>query len=248
MGNIRLKTKSAHFTAVYKSAEKKEKTGFSSLIDRFIEKSGNTKVIDIINTAEKPVKITFNEKRRAPEAIELKAIPETLEPNQKGKIYLTYLAEKANSWGYVYKQIYLTFNGKSNYNNRITVSATIKEIFSKHQIENPPKIQFLNEKEFKFGKIKQGEKVEYTYRFKNVGKSDLIIRNVKASCGCTAISPKDKVIKPGQESSIKTVFNSAHKKGRQNKSITVITNIPGRTDHGENSRTILRVTGEVVVK
>ncbi len=247
MGSIRLKQKSLHLTEIYKSADKKVSKGFTSLIDNFLNNSKNTKIIEILNIATEPVKITLDEKRKTPKTIKAKVIPETLEPNQTGKIYISYLPNETDSWGYVYNRVNLTINNKSNYSNRITVSATIKEEFSKFQEENPPGIEFINGKEFKFGKIKQGEKVEHNYKFKNTGKSDLIIRNVKASCGCTATSPKDKVIKPGQESNIKTIFNSSGKKGKQNKSITVITNIPGKNKQGDNSRIILRITGEVIV-
>ena len=47
-----------------------------------------------------------------------------------------------------------------------------------------PMFEFVT-KSHDFGKIKQGEMVSYSFRFKNVGKSDLIISSARASCGCT---------------------------------------------------------------
>ena len=52
------------------------------------------------------------------------------------------------------------------------------------------------------------------YVFTNQGKSDLIIRHVKAGCGCTALMPTENVIKPGAKGSIKAKFNSGGYKGR----------------------------------
>jgi len=73
----------------------------------------------------------------------------------------------------------------------------------------------------------------------NSGKRDLVIRKVKASCGCTAVQPAKTVISPGESVDIKTVFNSAGKVGNQNKTVTIITNDP------KKSTLILWVKGEV---
>lgn len=89
-----------------------------------------------------------------------------------------------------------------------------------------------------FGKITQGEKVAYSYKFKNVGKSPLIILNATATCGCTIPEvPKDP-IKPGANGEIKVVFNSDGKSGIQDKVITVTSNAqPGTAS--------LHLTGEI---
>jgi len=36
---------------------------------------------------------------------------------------------------------------------------------------------------YNFGTINEGEKVEYSFRFKNTGKKPLIVSNAHASCG-----------------------------------------------------------------
>ena len=38
---------------------------------------------------------------------------------------------------------------------------------------------------YDFGKVLEGEVVEYSYRFKNEGTNPLIVSNASASCGCT---------------------------------------------------------------
>src|SRR5687768_16817628 len=54
-----------------------------------------------------------------------------------------------------------------------------------------------------FGKITDGEKVEYSFRFKNSGKNPLIITNASASCGCTVPEKPEAPIKPGETGFIK---------------------------------------------
>lgn len=81
------------------------------------------------------------------------------------------------------------------------------------------------ESAFDFGDIRQGDKVEHTFKFTNTGSEPLIITNVSTQCGCTAPRgwPRDPVM-PGDKGEIIIAFNSAGKIGRQNKVATVISN------------------------
>jgi hypothetical protein len=153
----------------------------------------------------------------------------------------TYNAPSRNDWGFVIDRMGLKVNGKSERNYSMVVSANIEEDFSslsEAELANAPVIN-VDDPEFQFGTIKQGEKVEHTYVLTNSGKSDLHIRKVSASCGCTAVQPDKKVIAPGESVNIKTVFNSAGKVGNQNKTVTIITNDPRK------SKMILWVKGQV---
>jgi hypothetical protein len=88
---------------------------------------------------------------------------------------------------------------------------------------NGPIMDFISEK-IDLGKIIQGESKDCEFRFKNTGKTDLIITGVHAGCGCTSTNWDPKPIKPGQESEIKIKFNSTGKSGVVNKSVTVTSN------------------------
>ena len=77
---------------------------------------------------------------------------------------------------------------------------------------------------YDFGKIEEGEKVSFAFKFKNTGKTPLIISDAAASCGCTVPEKPEDPIEPGQEGLINVVFNSTGKMGLQNKSITLLAN------------------------
>lgn len=84
-------------------------------------------------------------------------------------------------------------------------------------------IQF-EKTEHDFGKIMQGEKIRYAFKFKNTGKADLLISSVNASCGCTVADyPKD-IIAPGASGVIDVMFDSEGKHGVQDKTVTVNAN------------------------
>ena len=197
------------------------------------------KELEVINTSEENVDLEFE---RVPKHIAIKAEPSTLKPGETGVIYASYNAPGRNDWGFVIDRMGLKINGVSERNYSLVISANIEEDFSAltaDQLANAPVLK-VDDPEFKFGKIKQGDKVEHTYVLSNSGKTDLHIRKVKASCGCTAVQPEKKVISPGESVNIKTVFNSAGKVGNQNKTVTIITNDP------KKSKMILWVKGEVI--
>ncbi|MBI1286737.1 MAG: DUF1573 domain-containing protein [Flavobacteriales bacterium] len=91
-----------------------------------------------------------------------------------------------------------------------------------------------------FGTIVQGEKVAYSFKFKNTGEGDLIITDAKGSCGCTIPEWPKEPIAPGAEGKIDVVFNSEGKSGQQNKKVTITANTNPAT-------TVLAINGMVEV-
>lgn len=92
-----------------------------------------------------------------------------------------------------------------------------------------PEITFLdsntdNPQYFDFGVIIQGEVVVHTFKFKNTGNADLIIRSTSSTCGCTVSSYTQKPIAPGETGKVDVTFNSSGRSGRQHKVVTVLTN------------------------
>jgi len=151
--------------------------------------------------------------------------PAILEPGKSGWIAVTFNAPLSGIWGLNYEPFILTTNDSLVPDKTISVGVNIVEDFSKlteEQRNNPPKIEFatLNHD---FGEMKQGAKVTYDFSFKNVGKTDLVIRRTKASCGCTAADPEKKILKPGESSFIKVNFDATGMMGEQHKTVMVIT-------------------------
>ena len=207
----------------------------------FVRIKNNEKKSDslkFINTSGQ--KVTIGLKGVLP-YLAVKVVPVNVEPNATGYIVVTYDGAKVPELGFQMARVYLTYNGTENYNYGINVTATVEEDFSKlsqKELQSAPIIDF-NERVYDFGEIKEGQKVEYSFKILNKGKSDLQIRSVKASCGCTAVNPASNVIKPGTNTDLKVIFDSNGKLGLQNKTITIISNDPNQ------STTILRISGNV---
>jgi len=91
---------------------------------------------------------------------------------------------------------------------------------------------------YDFGEVVQGEKLSYTFKFKNTGKSNLIIFSSEATCGCTTSMPPKAPIRPGETGEIKVVFDSSSQKGKVVKRILVGANT-------YPAETILTITANV---
>ncbi|MDI3525879.1 MAG: hypothetical protein PWR03_62 [Tenuifilum sp.] len=198
-----------------------------------------TDTIKFLNVSSNPVVVKAN--TQGLNFLQVKTVPEKVKPKQIGSLVLTYNPDKRGDWGFVVDRFVLSVNDKAINRSPITITASIEEDFSKlsaKELENAPRVEF-NTNHYDFGTVKQGDPVKYDFIMKNSGKSDLIIRKIKASCGCTTATPSQKVLKPGESTNISASFRTSGYSGRQGKTITVITNDP------KNPTMILRLTGTV---
>lgn len=93
-------------------------------------------------------------------------------------------------------------------------------------------------KDYDFGTVKEGAIVEGVFKVANKGKTDLVITDASASCGCTVPEWPKEAIKPGDSAEIKFSFNSKGRTGKQSKTITLQTNTANVTE-------TLRIAGTV---
>ena len=206
---------------------------------KLIMGKNETQELELVNDTDKPIEVGF---RTVPKHLTAKVEPSTIPANGRGKLIVTYDSKEANTFGFASHQIYLSINGSNDYKNSVGVSATIEEDFSSltpEQLANAPVAKF-EPTNFDFGDMKQGDKKSHTFTLINEGKSELLIRHVRSSCGCTAVAPSTKVIAPGESAPIEVTFDSRGKRGRQSKSITVITNDP------KTPTTTLRISSNVI--
>jgi len=222
IGPLRAKTNYLPFSPIKENQVKKDST-------------------EIINTSDQAVQLNF---KTPPPYLSAVIKPTKLAPKQKGYIVVTFDATKIKTYGFISNRIYLNIDGQDDYRNSIAVSSTLEEDFSKlsaEDLKNAPVVSYDSES-FDFGNIKPDSKSEHIFNLKNAGKKDLIIRNVMSSCGCTAVSPSKNIVSSGESVPLKVVFDAAGKSGRQNKTITIITNDP------KNPTTVLRVSSNILAQ
>jgi hypothetical protein len=107
------------------------------------------------------------------------------------------------------------------------------EVSQKNMAPEDYPVMTFAETNFDFGTINQGDVVTHIFKFTNTGKTPLIIQGATGSCGCTVPETPKEPVAPGAASQIKVVFNSAGKKDRQSKTVTVLANTnPAETKIG----------------
>jgi hypothetical protein len=198
------------------------------------------RVMQIVNISSAPVKIEF---LQLPAHLSVKANPQTLKPGQKGIIEGTFDATKNPGWGNVIDMVRIKLDTTIQENVYYYVSANLVEDFSalsKDDIANAPVFKVASTI-VDLGKIPGNSPKEVEFKFTNAGKRELFLRQVKSTCGCTAVQqgPQGVGIKPGESSSIKATFNSGTYSGKVAKAIYVYTNDP------KNSEVVLTLNAEV---
>lgn len=82
----------------------------------------------------------------------------------------------------------------------------------------------FEEESHDFGQLNSGEIVVFSFVFKNSGKSDLIIENAEADCGCMHLDFSKEPVKPGEKGRIDVEFDSSGMFGKHLKSIEIQSN------------------------
>ena len=111
--------------------------------------------------------------------------------------------------------------------------------YSQNTASNKAEFKFTTEL-IDYGKIEHKSDGKRIFEFVNVGKSPLIISNIKASCGCTVPTKPDGPIMPGEKGVIEVVYNTSIL-GGFSKMITI-------TSNAKNSIKRIRIKGFVVKK
>ena len=90
-------------------------------------------------------------------------------------------------------------------------------------MSNLPNIKFSN-LSLNFGNIEKGRIISRYITFKNDGSRDLVISNVKSSCGCTVAQWPKNPIGPNQTDSLLIDLNTSSLNGKVMQTVTIISN------------------------
>lgn len=105
-----------------------------------------------------------------------------------------------------------------------------------------PKIEFKAET-IDYGTVSKGDDSGLrVFEFTNTGDAELVINDVKSSCGCTVPSKPTEPILPGKTGKIEVQYNM--NPGPISKTITVTSNATNK----QEGIILLKISGNVVVK
>jgi hypothetical protein len=200
-----------------------------------------SRVLEIKNTSNSPVKPTIE---NLPAYISVSVTPETLKPNEEGKLTFSFNSKSCAQWGPVSDDIYICLNGQKKYSEeyKLTIVSNIIEDFSKLTLDQKRKAPILEipVRSLNLGTLRENTKRVGKFKVNNKGQNALEIRRlINNSKELTVRSAKTKIA-GGKSTSIFVSLNTRNlSEGDYKKSITVQTNDP------ENSFIILILSWKV---
>jgi hypothetical protein len=154
--------------------------------------------------------------------------PKVVAPNQIANIKITFDAKLKNQYGFTSENIEIKTDDSEFADKSFSVYATTEEYFPKLSDEELAKAPALTLQAnvVNFGIVKAGTILTREIKMTNTGKKELIIRHAQSNCSCLTITPGLRVLKPGQETTIKISFDTSGRTGPQNKSVTLYSTDP----------------------
>ncbi|MBN1950409.1 MAG: DUF1573 domain-containing protein [Bacteroidales bacterium] len=181
--------------------------------------------LTIQNMSDSGMRVSF---RDVPDYIYLEVFPEELKPGQYGQIEVKYCTEKTDDWDVVLDQVTLLLNGEPVKQKELSIVANIREDFRNLTPEQrlAAPVAVFEHEEMSFDTISQQTPMSCRFELSNTGLSELKIRTVKASCGCTVARPEKNSLAPGESIFIEASFDPSGRSGDFKNGITVVTNDP----------------------
>lgn len=162
-----------------------------------------------------------------------------LEPGESAKIRVKF--DSKGRYGQQFKHVYVFSNDPENSYLKLTFRANVVAKLSNQNPETAPNIE-LEKNKIDFGEIEEGALKEAAVKIKNSGKSTLVIRDIKSTCGCTAALISSAQIDPGKESELKVKLDTKGREGELVRTITIFSNDP------DNPKQVITVTANIIRK
>jgi len=144
-----------------------------------------------------------------------------LAPGESTNLVVTF--NSARRMGKQSKTVRIYSNDPENPEMLLSISGNV--VSANQTSAGAPTIYFT-ETQHDFGKVNEGDKVNYTFTFANKGSSVLTIKDIKTSCGCTAALLSQDNLAPGKDGTINVELDTKNRSGKMSRTVTVKSNDP----------------------
>jgi uncharacterized cupredoxin-like copper-binding protein len=142
-----------------------------------------------------------------------------LKPGESTNIKVTF-----NSKGRVgpqLKTVYVTSNDAERKEIQLNIRCNI---LLPEKKTKTGALLYLPETQYNFGQVKEGNVVSHTFQLVNNGQSELEVKDIKTSCGCTAAMLSSSKLKPGEAGTLKIDLDTKNRVGKMSRTITIVSN------------------------
>lgn len=187
--------------------------------------------IEYANLTQEPIKVEI-ETRYEDTYIKPLATLQNVQPGETGKLQVALLPDECKEWGPIEAKVYVIVNGdrKHTDENAITITANIKEDFSKLTVEELQQAPIIELKTPTIGTVKAGKKVSAKLGISNVGINPLTIRRIVSNDAALTVTMPKTSIKGGKKTDVGITINTAGMRpGNYSRDVTVISNDPKKS-------------------
>jgi hypothetical protein len=190
----------------------------------FINRENEAVVYPIKNTSKDTIRFSGVE---CPKYLKVQ-IPKQLAPGQAFDVKVQLDTKLKGQYGFLSENFILKTNDPELQEKPVSVYATVEEYFPKlsQQEQAVAPVLSLSANVINFGRVRAGVQLDREVKIRNAGKKDLIIRFLQTNCTCLTAKIDKTVLKPGEETALKTSLNTTGRSGPQNKSISIYSTDP----------------------
>lgn len=197
-------------------------------MNNIVKGDKQTRVLEVQNSGKVSVKPTFE---GLPLYVTATVSPETLKPNEEGKITFTLNSKNATSWGPTSDEFYVVLNGKRQFSEdfKLTLVSNFVEDFNRMTLDQKRKAPILDlpVRALNFGTLKAGSKRVGKFKISNRGQNPLEIRRVINNNKEIVSRQQQLTVGSGKSADIVLNLNAKNlSEGEYKKSIMIQTNDP----------------------
>lgn len=190
----------------------------------FINRENDPVAFPIKNTSKDTIRFSGVE---CPKYLKVQ-IPKQLAPGQAFDVKVQLDTKMKGQYGFLSENFILKTSDPEQPEKPVSVYATVEEYFpklSQQELAVAPVLS-LSANVINFGRVRAGVQLDREVKIRNAGKKDLIIRFLQTNCTCLTAKIDKTVLKPGEETVLKTSLNTTGRSGPQNKSISIYSTDP----------------------
>ena len=122
------------------------------------------------------------------------------------------------------KIVYVYTNDPNNSEFRFTINASVLTPDSKDAVSMKFGTMKLSKTKHDFGSVQEGKVYIMDVTISNIGDGNLEIKNITTTCGCTVALVTDKIIKPGDKTTLKIELDTTGREGKFVRAVNINTN------------------------
>lgn len=186
------------------------------------------RTLEMLNSSKTSIKPTFE---NLPAYLTVTASPETLKPNEEGKITFSFNSKNCAQWGPISDDIYVIVNGQKRYSEeyKLILAGNLIEDFGRLTLDQKRKAPILEmpTRSLQLGTLKLGSKRVGKFKVNNKGENPLEIRRIINNNKELIIRHSKMAITGGKSAYIAVELNTKNlTDGEYKKSFTIQTNDP----------------------